>query len=750
MKTLVHISLFLVGLAGSASAQTGQGILRGTVTDSRGALIVGATVIVRDQASGLELSTRTDSAGQFALSVRPGRYRVIVAHAGFAPETREVSLAAEETARMDFALVPAPLSEQVVIVSGSREEELRESSTADVLVLSRGTIRDTGYETVADVLSEQPGIRVRSVLSRSPTVAGEQIQGIDSRQVLVLLDGFPLVGARGIKSGILNLQRQSIGPLDRIEVVKGASSALYGSEAIGGVINLIPREPQYPVQSDLTLSGGSLGILDLRGDVGLRFRKMSAYLDLERHQAHDYDLTPTTFDTTGPKFHRHDLFLRLLYEPAPGVQVKALAKAYRNIERGRSFGEQGPQAARTRESAQNYGLVLELQPASLTRVALRGYFARYDESSEIDVLSLPHSIDAVGNLNERYLRGEAMIEQVIGRRQFVQGGVEWAHDQYRGFNRVLGDQAGQHVSLVDIWFQDRLALHRRLTVALGGRWHHHSLYGAHGVPRGGVLVRVSDAVRLRASFGHGFRAPDLGQLYFRFLNPTNLYQVIGNPKLRPETSRTLQVGSDLRIPRGQVRVTFFRNDVHHLIEAQLIGRPTTPEQLRALMARWGLDPSFNPALGRLLFFYQNVKDIFTSGVETEMELRLVRGVLLSGAYTYLEARDKQTGQDLPFRHRHQGLVKLAWADEKLGLRTNLRGTFYSHWFISSAEVARGYQLWDWYIAKRLLRGTEFFLAIDNMWDSRDPKLNRVPPVFDRADPGRTIRVGWRWNFPQER
>lgn len=743
--------LLIVVFSLPAIAQESRAKVRGTVADPQGAVIVGARCFLRDRQSGLELNGVTDREGRFLFTVPPGTYRLTVAHSGFATEVREIEVAPGTEVIVDVTLRPAPISEQVVVVSGSRQEELRESSTAAVVVISQEAMRDTGYERVGDVLAEQPGILVRPIARLAASgVAGEQIQGIDSRQVLVLLDGLPLVGARGIKSGTINLNRQSVGRLDRIEVVKGASSALYGSDAIGGVINLITREPRSPLEGHIVISGGSLGAFDVRGGMGFALKKLGIYVEAERHRADEYDLTPTTFDTTGPKYRRNDVLLKVAYAPTPRITLRALGNAYRNIEQGRSVGEQGPQSSRGTDSAQNYALTADASLSPLTRLIARGYVARYDERSEIDVIALPAAIDSVANLNERYVRWEAAVEQVIGRHQFLQGGIEWSQDQYRGFNRVLGDNAGQEIRMIDVWLQDRLALRDRLILTLGGRYHDHSRYGAHAVPRIGALFRVTESVRVRASFGRGFRAPDLGQLYFRFFNPTNLYQVIGNPHLQPETSRTFQLGADYGRRGLRFGVNLFRNDVWNLIDTQLLGRPSTPEQLRAIMARFGIDPSFGPALNRLLFFYRNLANIRTSGLEVDAEQRLPRGFGIAGAYTYLDARDRQTGLYLPQRHRHQGLVRLSWGDERLGLRLNVRGTFFSRWWLSPTSLACGYQLWDFYAAKQLRGGAEAFLAIDNLFDSRDPKLKLTPPMFDRADPGRTVRVGFRLDLSRAR
>src|SRR5690606_33339749 len=126
---------------------------------------------------------------------------------------------------------------------------------------------ENGSQTVAEALRDVPGVVVRRG-SETAGAAGEQIQGIDSRQVLVLLDGQPLTGARGIKRGVINLDRQSTARLERVEVVKGAASALYGTDAIGGVINLITRQPARPVEVAGSVAGGNVGMVDARAELG--------------------------------------------------------------------------------------------------------------------------------------------------------------------------------------------------------------------------------------------------------------------------------------------------------------------------------------------------------------------------------------------------------------------------------------------------------------------------------------------------
>ncbi len=739
--------------------------VRGRVTDSSGAALIGASVTLSNLATGLERVVTTGADGDFSFAASSGaRYRLIVSANGFSPVSREV----EGAGSFDFALEPAPLAEKIVVFSGSRQEELRESLNTKVDVIGRNRIRDTGYESVAEVLQELPGVVTRRG-TQGAGAAGEQIQGIDSRQVLTLFDGQPIIGGKGIKRGVINLDRQSVNNLERIEIVKGAASALYGSDAIGGVINQISREPLGPVETFFTTSGGSQGRLDTRGDVGFAREKFSAFFSGERHKQNDFDLTPATTDTTGAGFHRYDGLAKVKYRFTPNFALSAWARGYWNSERGRFLSEEGNVESFTDEDSQSFNLAGDWQIDDRTAVEARGYFTRFDEITNSFLLSSGAATQP-GNLFERLGKVDASFSRILGERQFIQGGAEWMTDKYGGVNRLQNDK-GNDIDFASVWGQDRVSFANRATVTFGLRFDRHSIFGSAVSPKAGLNFRVADHWRIRASYGRGFRAPDLGQLFYRFLNPTNFYQVIGNPNLRPEYAHSVQIGGEFtsRNRRARFGVNLFRNDIENLIDSVSLGFIATPQQLQAVAAREGIDlAAFRPALGRLLFFYKNISAAVTQGVEFDGDVLLPSGFSLSGAYAYLNARDTENNLSLLNRHKHQGNLRLAWeSNARVGLRANLRGTFYSKWInthasfnpatgaLTPAVIPPGFSLWDFYAAKRVYRGLEFFGAVDNFTDSRDPNTGRVNangtalPIY-RPELGRAFRVGLRFAWAQER
>ena len=392
---------------------------------------------------------------------------------------------------------------------------------------------------------------------------------------------------------------------------------------------------------------------------------------------------------------------------------------------------------------------------SLTMQA-RAYVSRYDERSTASLAPPAGTPLEPGALDEDIAKLDVSLSKFIGAQQHVQGGVEYWSNTYAGRNRIAFDD-GVSASTAVGWAQHSLSFGNRLTTTLGARVDHHSTFGTAVSPKVAANLRVAEGLHARASYGGGFRAPDLGQLYYRFLNPSNIYQVIGNPGLAPEYARSVQLGADWRSSARRARfgVNLFHNDVDDMIESVSLGMVVTAAQLTALLEREGLDPSFRPVLGRLLFTYKNVNDAVTRGGELDGELALTSQVTVAGAYTYLQARDARTDQDLTGRHEHQGHVRLSWHSDRIGLRANLRATPYSSWIAARAgavdTIAPGFTLWDAYVSQRLHRGLMAFAAIDNITDNQDPNTgvttaSGAPAAIYRPEAGRTARFGVRWEW----
>jgi outer membrane receptor for ferrienterochelin and colicins len=181
----------------------------------------------------------------------------------------------------------------------------------------------------------------------------------------------------------------------------------------------------------------------------------------------------------------------------------------------------------TDEDAQSFNLAGDWQINDRTAMQARGYFTRFEEITNSFLLP-SGAPPQPGNLFERLGKADASFSRIQGERQIIHGGAEWAPDTYGGVNQLQNDKSND-IDFGSVWAQDRVSLAGRATVTLGLRFDNHSIFGSAVSPKAGLNLRVTDYWRICASYGRGFRAPDLGQLFYRFLNPTNFYQVIGDP-----------------------------------------------------------------------------------------------------------------------------------------------------------------------------------------------------------------------------
>ncbi len=779
--TLAVLPLLWLSLPSRAHAAAGQtlpatperaGGLHGRIADPEGLPVPNLAVTIRSVLSGASIVVTTGADGTFtARGLTSGFYEITASKPGLTLDARRVLVSAGETLEAgDLALAVARTREDVV-VSASRVTELESDTPTKVLSISKDEIRHTGYERVGDVLADVPGVVTRTQSYGVGLQAGEQIDGIDTKETAVLLDGLPIVGARGINSGVVDLNQQAIGPVERVEVVKGAASALYGTDAIGGVINLVSREPSAPLDLDATISGGSLGVFDSRASLGGRWNTLTAFLDVEHHQRDGYSLLPNNASTVGADEHRQDVLAKVRYAISPHAALSFTGTSYDNHQQGRGTSvsvdpstgrfSSAPTSLRSNDDGQTAAVTGDFTLSASTSLQVRGYTSTYDERSNSRLLTV--GVEGpefdIGTLHEAYRRADATISRQLGRWQFVQAGYEGAHDAYRGDNRIVGANAGQALSTHDVWIQDRIQPASAVVITLGGRYQHNSQFGDHFVPKAGLVYRATNHLTLRGAAGQGFRAPNLGELYYHLVHLEYGYQVIGNPTLEPETSRSYSGGATFAAGRYQLSLNTFRHDLRNLINYVSVcdvtsGQNCSGAALDAIMAQYGVPPSFEyDSSGGAYFTFVNVNvdRARTQGLDVDGRVALTRELAFSGAYTYLSAIDTTTSVWLPYRSRHQGHVKLEYSLPAWGLVANVRGTFFGRWPTSADETgpsdfSYAYQIWNLYASKTLVRGLRVFGAVDNLGDSRDRKLTDAQPTFDRPDYGRTARLGVQYTF----
>jgi outer membrane cobalamin receptor len=272
--------LIFLNWASTSSAQAQTATLSGVVTDPRGAVIAGSQITATQiPSSGRPQRTVSESDGRYTLRLAAGRYRISISHDSFAPAEQEVSVGAGETRDLQVRLTLEPLSAKVVVTAQALPLDA-DSSPAPVTILTRDEIDQRVATSLPDLLATQPGFS----LGRTGPEGGSTslfLDGGNSNYTKVLIDGAP-ANAPG---GLIDFSNFTLDNIEKIEIVHGAESALYGSDAMDGVIQIFThrgstRVPEFTAFADggnfSTVRGGA----ELSGLLG-RFDYSAAVSDLE-------------------------------------------------------------------------------------------------------------------------------------------------------------------------------------------------------------------------------------------------------------------------------------------------------------------------------------------------------------------------------------------------------------------------------------------------------------------------------------
>lgn len=246
--------------------------LRGRVIDTAGAVLPGATVTLRREATGVERIVITDSAGVFLFNDLPeGKYRLSATRAGFSSTAQDVSLVPGGALSIELTLHPGTISERIT-VTATRAETAATNTAVPVSVIERTELERHPFATAGDLFRDLPGA---GIVSEGPFQVRPRIRGLDSNRVLILVDGERLNNTRtstfnsGIETGLVDFDQ-----IESVEVARGSGSVLYGTDALGGTIQIITRDAPPRRSKGFRFGGGFNGFFS-SNETG---RRGSAYL----------------------------------------------------------------------------------------------------------------------------------------------------------------------------------------------------------------------------------------------------------------------------------------------------------------------------------------------------------------------------------------------------------------------------------------------------------------------------------------
>jgi vitamin B12 transporter len=726
--------LAVLSIAPDSIAQTQTARISGIVTDPQGSVIADVQVSAESvPPAGPPVQGVSGGDGRFSLTLPPGRYRVTIARDSFTPAEQEITIAAGEARDVQVRLALEPLSSKVVVTAQALPLEAN-SSPAPLTILMREQIDQRIATSLPDLLATQPGFS----LGRTGPEGGSAalfLDGGNSNYTKVLVDGVPA----NIPGGLIDLSNFTLDNVDKIEVVHGAESALYGSDAMVGVIQIFThrgttRIPVFTAFADGGNFATGHGGAELSGLLG-RFDYSAAVSDLETggQGINDAFRNRTLSGNFGWRLSdtgRIGLALRdndseagtpgqtLLFPPNPANSV-----ALQNFDAG---------------------LHADFATGSHWHHQLSGdelYFREFNYDPPFSTFYQFNTASFAGQ-STYLLKGfevtpgyEYEIENGFVSTA-AQGGASLAETHARRNN-----QAG----FLDVRWQPIA----RLTLSAGARAEDNAYYGTRVMPRAGAsyALRIAQGAlgdtRLRASYGQGIVEPRFDQSYGT--DPC----FPGNPNLLPEQSRTLHAGFEQKLASDRVHFSadYFDSRFHNIISF-LYGAPSA-----ACLGIIG-NPQGNPFVAGTFF---NTDLAVARGGNFSGEARITKWLSATANYTYDATRTLTAPTDIvnidPNYLIGSRLLRRPLNSGNLMLNANywrmnwnVSGYFTGQRFdynYPGQAIDAGYALINLAATYNIARGFSVYGRIANLANKRYSEVYGFPAL------GREFRIGVKYTTRHE-
>ncbi|WP_163400228.1 TonB-dependent receptor plug domain-containing protein [Flavobacterium fluviatile] len=655
---------------------------------------------------------------------------------------------------------------EVKVTTATRTERVLSSLPLPMTIITSEAIIKSGVTRLNEILSEQTGI---ILIPDESGFEGIQMQGLDAAYTMILIDGVPLVGR---SSGVLDLSRVSVGNIERIEIVKGASSALYGSEAMGGVINVITKKPGKDMFSgSLSYRYATFNTNDANANLLWKKKKFSANLFANFYATDGYDLDKNTPLKNVEPFYNFTLQPKIYYDFSEHLKLIVSNRFYDMKMDNKAVIESENYEGDATEKEWNSQVKLEHKWNDKFYSEYELYATNYKNDSFLNDQNNVRYEDAY--YNQWLFRPEIRTTLSL-KNDKITGGIGL---NYETLDRTYFDKNvkfnSQYVFLQYDWNPTE-----KWNVLAGFRYDNHSEYASQFSPKLAVNYKINNNFSLKSSVGYGYKAPDFRQLFFDFTNPSVGYTVLGynvaearlnqleeegqllsrvagvnfDKPLEAESSINVNFGTFYKKNKLRMDINAFYNSISNLIDTQIVATKTNSQNI---------------------FSYSNFNKIFTYGIEYNSMYSFTKEFSLSLGYQYLIAKNKDVVDNfedyqyirnselqtveisksdyfgLYNRSKHTANIKFAYTIPKIKTDINLRVFYRSKYGLYDTNgnqildkydtFVKGYALTNLSVSKYIVDKIMLQAGANNLFDYTDP--GQIPNLA-----GRQLFARIQYNF----
>ncbi|GKW02361.1 catecholate siderophore receptor CirA [Pectobacterium versatile] len=598
--------------------------------------------------------------------------------------------------------------EDVVVVTASATEQNLKDAPASISVITQDDLKKKPVQNLKDVLKDVPGIQLTN---EADNRKGVSIRGLGSEYTLILIDGKRVSSRTAVfRHNDFDLNWIPVDAIERIEVVRGPMSSLYGSDALGGVVNIITRKVGKAWHGTVSVD---------------------STVQEHRDRGDSYN---GNFFTSGP-----------LVDDVLGVKMYGNLGKREKDDAQRSSTAQGGTAGRIEGYTNRNGNVeFALVPAENQDMTLGYGYDRQDRDSDslnknrLDRknYSVGHNGkwdfgnteirlygDKIDNYNERLITAKnnsvdgKVVLPLSSINQMLTFGGEWRQEKLQDSVNLTGSGHSAATQRA-LFVENEWRIFEPLALTTGIRMDDHQKYGDHWSPRVYLVYNATDTVTLKGGWANAFKAPSLLQLSPEWQTGScrGDCQVIGNPNLKPETSENVELGIYYAGEEGWLEginasLTVFQNDVNDMIT---VNRTRSVTEAQSYPNYAGLTSD-----GKPIFRYYNVNKARVRGVETELKVPVSEQVNLTLNYTYNDGRDLSSGASKPLSSLplHTANSSLDWKpvdDWSFYLSANYSGQRRAT--TSTSKTSGGYTLWDIGTAYQMTKAIKWRAGVQNLMD----------------------------------
>lgn len=705
------------------------------VSKETGAPIEGVVIRV----SGILGGVTTNTDGIFVIKniSKEGNYTVRLSHINYFPLQSLLSTNNKENV---FKLEENYINCEQVVVTGTGTHKRMSKSPIPISVITARDIKNSSATNLEEVLSKLNPSFSFSTNGMGTTMT---LNGVEQDYVLVLVNGKKMAGDDTYK-------RVNIDNIKRIEVLNGAASALYGSDAIGGVINIITDEPKNEIDIESNTRVLTHGRLTQSVSASVSKGKLSSYTNYRYEQAGNWQHNGIDEDSlitgkmTSTGFYSHNVDQKFVYDINPNLSVYVNGGYYEYLtDRPSNTLSQDKKKKDKFKPAYTYDLLHRdyRYGAGMKYIINKNAYLMADFFSD----NAKYEKDYMGN-DTKHTNGERTLDKQkhyyntnvkgifkLGKKNKLSAGVEYVYEQLKSEKTTSAHAIDEFMYTMSAYAQDEWNIIDGLSAVAGIRYIYHRNFKNYATPNISLMYSYK-GFNARASYGRGFRTPDIAQMYTMSESRGNKL-TIPNDDLKPEKNNYYTLNLEYNTRRFSVRATAFYNDLYDMINYRVLSDE------EAALRGFG---EYSTVQERA-----NIDRARIKGVNVYANAYIGAGFSMGIGYTFNDAHNVTDDKPIDKSVKHTGIVNGSWKHtwDFYELNVNISGRAQGHRYSERYEESPSFSLWDIntrhkFTLKNLI--LEPGIGIENVFDYRDDRLWNNN--FATLTPGRSFFVSMNVRF----